>query len=317
MTSGGRGVVIHVRRDGTFLANFGCSYYHGTALAVCHIIAEFLGVDRKAVQIGAVGNPDTSMDGGSQAGSRAVCANGTAAIVAARKIKDWAFAYVAEELGVAAEDLDVGDGAIFVKSDPSQSITWADVCGARPDPWPFAAEGQSWSENLQIPISGPNGDFPVGTRSFHRTGVAGAFEVAVDPETGDVEVLNMVNVCDAGRVLDRFSAEGQINSGFWVQASMKGNHWNVFHDPGTGTLLSQTMLDDKMPTSMDLDETKNNPQLLETVSHVGPFGAHGIGEPAATANAVAYISAVGAAIGQIIEERPIPPRRILELLGKA
>jgi CO/xanthine dehydrogenase Mo-binding subunit len=98
---------------------------------------------------------------------------------------------------------------------------------------------------------------------------------------------------------------------------MKGTHWNVFHDPGTGTLLSQTMLDDKMPTTMDLDETKNNPVLLETISHTGPFGAHGIGEPAASANAVAYNIAVGNAIGQIIEERPIPPRRILQLLGKA
>jgi CO/xanthine dehydrogenase Mo-binding subunit len=317
MTSGGRGVVIHVRRDGTFLANLGCSYYHGTALAVCHVIAEYLGVDRKKVQIGAVGNPDCSMDGGSQAGSRAVCANSSAAIVACRQLKDWAFAYVAEELGVDAANLDVGDGAIFDKTNPANSMSWDDVCGARPSPWPAAFAGQSWSEYLQSPISGPMGDFPVGTRSFHRTGVAGAFEVAVDPETGEVEVLDMVNVCDAGRVLDRHSAEGQINSGFWVQASMKGTHWNVFHDPGTGTLLSQTMLDDKMPTTMDLDETKNNPVLLETISHTGPFGAHGIGEPAASANAVAYNIAVGNAIGQIIEERPIPPRRILQLLGKA
>jgi CO/xanthine dehydrogenase Mo-binding subunit len=312
-----RGVVIYAKRDGTFNVGLGCSYYHGTPIAVCHIVAEFLGVDRKAVQIGNVGDVAATMDGGSQAGSRAVCSNGTAAIEACRKIKEWAFGHVAEEFGVTPEDLDVGDGAIFVKADPSQSITWADFCNGRPDPWPFAAVGQSWGENLQIPISGPMGDFPVGTSSFHRTGVAGAFEVAVDPETGDVEVLSMVNVCDAGRVLDRFSAEGQINSGFWVQASMKGNHWNRFMDPGNGTLLSQTMLDDKMPTSMDLDETKNNPVLLETISHVGPFGAHGIGEPAATANTAAYINAVGAAIGQIVEERPIPPRRILELLGKA
>jgi len=315
-TGTGRGVIIQPRRDGTFLVLLGCSYYHGTPIAVCHVIAEELGVDRKAVQIGDVSNPDTSLDGGSQAGSRAVCSNSTAAIMACRQIKDWAFPWVAEELGVPVENLDVGDGAIFDKTNPSNSITWADV-GNNPDPWPFAAVGQSWGENLQIPISGPMGDFPVGARAFHREGVAGAYEVAVDPETGEVEVLSMVNVCDAGRVLDRFSAEGQINSGFWVQASMKGTHWNVFHDPGTGTLLSQTMLDDKMPTSMDLDETKNNPQLIETISHVGPYGAHGIGEPAATANSVAYITAVGNAIGKIIEERPIPPRRILQLLGKA
>ena len=161
------------------------------------------------------------------------------------------------------------------------------------------------------------GDFPIGTRSFHRQGCAGVVEVAVDQDTGDVEVLNHINVVDAGRIIDRHSAEGQFKCSLWVHCGMKGRHWNVFHDPGTGILLSQTMLDDKMPTFMDLDETKSTQVMLETISYTGPFGAHGIGEPAASANAAAYINAVGNALGVILEERPITPAKILQVLGKA
>jgi CO/xanthine dehydrogenase Mo-binding subunit len=98
---------------------------------------------------------------------------------------------------------------------------------------------------------------------------------------------------------------------------MNGRLWNVKHDAGTGILLSQNLLDDKMPTSMDLDETKNNAILTETVSYVGPFGAHGIGEPAATANSACYINALGNALGVVLDERPITQDMILKILGKA
>jgi len=314
MSSGGRGAIIHLRRDGTALITLGTSDYHGGPHGLGHIAAEALGMKRDSVQVGGFGNPSISLDGGSQAGSRATCANGTALIAAAEDLKRQVFPGVAEELEVAVEDLDAKDGMIFSKTNPALAISWDDAGGDAPRP--IIGWGQSAAEYLRKPMSSPMGDFPIGTRSFHRTGVAGACEVAVDPDTGDVEILDFVNVCDAGRVIDRHSAEGQVMSGFWVQCGMNGRLWNVKHDHGTGILLSQNLIDDKMPTTMDLDETKNNAILTETVSYVGPFGAHGIGEPAATANSACYINALGNALGVVLDERPITQDMILKILGK-
>ncbi|MFC1866086.1 xanthine dehydrogenase family protein molybdopterin-binding subunit [Chloroflexota bacterium] len=321
MTSGGRGAIIHLRRDGTALVTLGSSDYQGGPHALGHMAAEALGMKRESVQIGMFGNPDVSLDGGSQAGSRATCSNGSALVIAAEDLKRQVFPVVAEELSgdvpgsVVADDLDAKDGMIFSTKDPTKSMSWDDAGGEAPRP--ILGWGQSWGENLMRPMSSPMGDFPIGTRSFHRQGCAGVCEVAIDQDTGDVEVLGYWNVVDAGRVIDRHSAEGQYKCGMWVGCGLKGLHWNIFHDDGTGILLSQTMLDDKMPTSMDLDETKNHPIMMESISYTGPFGAHGIGEPAASANAACYINAVGSALGVIIQERPITPPKILQILGKA
>lgn len=312
-----RGVLINMRRDGTFLITVGSSDYHGGHHGLAMIAAEALGCTHDQIQVGSGGNPDVSMDGGSQAGSASATSNGTAAYAAAMDIRQQLFAFVGPELGVNPEDLDAKDGLIFVKTNPTQSMNFEDAWDTIPRPsLPIIGIGRSTNQILRKPL----GDFPVGNAAFHRGGVAGAFEVAIDPETGEVEILDFVNVCDAGRVIDRHTAEGQVLSGMWVQAAMKGTLWDVRHDPGTGVLLSQTFLDDKIPTSMDLDDTKNvmgtNAILMETLSACGPFGVQGIGEPSATANYAAYFMAVSNALGVWIDERPITPDKILKILGK-
>jgi hypothetical protein len=101
---------------------------------------------------------------------------------------------------------------------------------------------------------------------------------------------------------------------------MKGRLWNVMHDPGTGAVLHQTYIDDKLPTSMDVDDSLNDNEhaiLLETISAIGPFGCNGIGEPAASAMMAAYFMAISNAIGVWLDKRPITPQLILKALGKA
>jgi len=310
-TGGGRGAIINARSDGTFLLTTGMSAHSGGPQSQVAIVAEALGVPYEAVQVGSWGDSDVSPDGGGQFGSTSCTNNGAAAYMAAMDIREQLFAEAASMLEVNPEDLDAREGKVFVKTDPTISITHAEVMDELGNT--VVGVGTSWRSILRKPMAG----FPVGNSAWHRTGVAGAFEVAIDPETGEVEVLNYVNVCDAGRVIDRHACEGQIMSGYWVQAGMKGRLWDVKHDPVTGVLLSQTFLDDKMPTSMDLDETKENSIFLETISAIGPFGCNGIGEPAASANYPAYFNAVGNALGVRIAERPIPPQKILEILGKA
>jgi len=93
--------------------------------------------------------------------------------------------------------------------------------------------------------------------------------------------------------------------------------WETEHDPGTGVLLTQTHLDMKLATAMDVPDEKNNYIFLETVNAVGAFGCNGIGEPASPLGFGAFIDAINNALGLSLSERPLSPDRILKALGKA
>jgi CO/xanthine dehydrogenase Mo-binding subunit len=96
---------------------------------------------------------------------------------------------------------------------------------------------------------------------------------------------------------------------------MCGRRWENQYDPGTGVLRSQTFLDDKLPTAMDLHETVNNHHMVESLSYTGPYGATGCGEPIAS-HFNTYMLAIGNAIGVYVNERPATSMKILRLLGK-
>jgi carbon-monoxide dehydrogenase large subunit len=138
--------------------------------------------------------------------------------------------------------------------------------------------------------------------------------VAVDPDTGAVEILNYVNVLDAGRVIDRFSSEGQMAAGMqveWNQAML----WEDVYDPITGVQMGYNHIHDRMCTSLDIPEDKNQIALLETIDANGPYGCHGIGEPAIGKQAC-IVNAVNNAINKWIVTTPVTPRTILRALGK-
>jgi xanthine dehydrogenase molybdenum-binding subunit len=311
-TTGGRGCIINMTRGGDCFMVSGGTRMSGGPGAMAQIVAETIGLTYDQVNVGAWGNPAISMDGGSQAGSTHTTNAGSAAQVAAWNVREQLFEYAAGELEVNPEDLDAKEGVIFVKADPSQNITHAAVMGRlRLVNGYGASYGSIWRK--------PDGQYPIGTPTYHRTGTAAAYEVAVDTETGEVEVLDYCNITDAGRVIDRFSSDGQIQSGqavHWGKAFL----WDVQHDPGTGVLLSQNLIDDKMATSMDVPTEKNvlgeNAILLETVNAIGPYGCNGMGEPAASANYAALITAINNALGTSINVRPVTPDVILQALGK-
>ncbi len=310
-TRTGRGIIINIKRDGSINYNTGQSRQQTGAIGgLSAIIAEALGATYDQVDCGAWGNPSNSPDGGSQGGSTGQTTNGAAALMAALDVRQQLFDYAAGQLKVTPEELDAREGKIFVKADPTQSITHAQVMAKIAKP--IIGVGKSFNNDLRRPFQG----FPAGTTAWHRTGTAAAYEVAVDTETGEVEILDYVNVCDAGRVIHRFGAEGQISSGQQAHFN-KTFIWDVNHDPQRGVLLNQTMLDMKHCTTMDVPIDKNNFVLLETVNAVGAFGGNGIGEPASTPGYAALFNAVNNALGTDFYERPIPTDKILKALGKA
>ncbi len=79
-----------------------------------------------------------------------------------------------------------------------------------------------------------------------------------------------------------------------------------------GRVLNDTLADYKLATIMDIPEIY--PILVETTHSEGPFGAKGIGEPAAAPTAPAIANAVFDAVGVRIKDLPITPEKILAAL---
>jgi len=311
--SGARGFIVNMCEDGTVLFNSGSARNMGGPGAMGTIIAETIGVTFDQVRCGDWGNTDVSSEGGMQAGSTLTVSLGPAMMVAAQDVRQQLFAMAASSatnmLKTTPDALDAKEGKIFIKADPTKSVTHAQVMAAIAQP--VIGRGVRWEPILRKAV----GTFAVGGTGVHRTGCASAAEVAVDPDTGEVELLNFVNVVDFGRVIDRVSSEGQMNAGMPVQWN-QAMYFEDIYDPITGVLLGYNHIHDRICTTLDIPVEKNQTALLETIDANGPYGAHGIGEPA-TGTFCSISNAINNATGKWIVSTPATPRTILRALGKA
>ena len=278
-------------------------------VAMTAIIAETLGVNYKDVRCGDFGCTATAPEGGIQAGSTQLRSLGAAMMVAAQDVKAQLFNVAAAQLKVKAEDLDAKEGKIFLKSDPTKFITHKDVMAKQEQP--FIGRGVRWENILRRPL----GKWAAGAPCVHRTGTASAWEVAVDPETGEIEILDFFLATDAGRIIERESIEGQYSVGLNNMIN-QGIYFDDIYDPTTGRMLNYNFERDLFVTFMDMPTEKNKYAILETIDANGPYGAHGIGEPVAGMYA-GLRNAVNNAIGKYIDTGPMTPMTILKYLGKA
>ncbi len=299
---------VGVELDGTIVIRCGVpDLGAGQANSLCQIAAEILGVPLDQLTIYSTDSATTPLAGTSTA-TRQLYMSGNAVFMAASNVRKVILDRAARQFEEDADQLDMADGQIFVKANPAQSIALADfakVC---------AAEGLHLS-NLAIfrapftdpidPETGQGRVFPDFTFGAH------AVEVAVDTETGQVELLKSVACHDVGRAINSAAAEGQI-----VGGSMQGLGYALMEDLliKDGVIRAPTLSEYLIPTSMDFPATQAI--ILESGSGVGPFGAKGIGEPALTPAAPAVANAVTDAIGVRIHELPITPERVLVALDQ-
>ena len=136
-------------------------------------------------------------------------------------------------------------------------------------------------------------------------------EVAVDTETGKVEVLKHLAVVDPGKVIRRTSLEGQLHQVMMFSEGAQLSEEFAF-DKMSGVKLHTNMLDYKKPTILDIGPVDSI--LLETRVGNAAYGANGISH--SMANTHLIICAIQNAIGQWVDP-PATPDRVLKALGKA
>jgi xanthine dehydrogenase YagR molybdenum-binding subunit len=132
-------------------------------------------------------------------------------------------------------------------------------------------------------------------------------EVEVDTETGITRVRRITCVQDCGLVVNRTTAESQINGGI-----IGGIGYALFEerllDRNTGRMVNPNMEFYLLPGMSDI------PPIDVVLMDQPERGVIGIGEPPAISTAAAIGNAVANAIGVRIRSIPITPAKILTAL---
>jgi CO/xanthine dehydrogenase Mo-binding subunit len=198
--------------------------------------------------------------------------------------------------GAKPEELDLQDGKVVFKNDPSKGLPLA----------------QAVKSNLFATYSGrpPLALWNEQGKKLDTMNVA-MCEVAVDTETGEVEIIRFGVVADPGKIMRRTSLESQIHQVMFFSEGCQ-RYEDFIYDDKTGVRLSTNMFEYKKPTIMD--HAKVDMELLETRAGNACYGANGISHSLANTHLV--ISAIYNAIGKWVDP-PATPDKVLKALGKA
>jgi len=171
------------------------------------------------------------------------------------------------------------------------------------------------------PDADPRGlEVTTGYKAKRDTGTfsyaAHAAVVAVDPETGELEILDYVVVEDGGTLVNPMIVDGQILGGA-AQGIGTALYEEMRFDT-QGQPLASTLSDYLLPGPTEVP----NIRILHmaTPSPYTRFGQKGIGEGGAIAPPAAIANAVNDALkglGAELLVSPITPRRIVEAIARA
>jgi xanthine dehydrogenase YagR molybdenum-binding subunit len=295
----GSGVAAQVKihRDGSVELFTGAQDIGGgfrTAMAI--VAAEELGIPTAAVaaRIGDTNYPQGPGSGGSNTTNTVAPAVRLAAHGALARLLE----EVAPALSAKPDELAVRDGKIFVKADPSRSLT-------------FKAAAAKMSGEVIDETADRKRQFETVRDDIAGTQFA---EVEVDLETGEVRVVKMVSVNDCGFPMNTLTAESQV-----IGAMIQGASWalleNRILDRSVGTMVNPNLESYKIFSPADMFEAK---AILTPVANLGNnTSAAGLGEPPIVPTLAAIANAVANACGARVRELPITPDRVLAALAAA
>ncbi len=286
---------IQVNSDGSVeLTNGVQDIGTGIRTAIAMVAAEELGLKPSDIST-KIG--DTNFGLGPASGGSQTTGGLTPAVRnAAYLVKLKMFGIAAPILKVKEEELSLGDGKIFVTSDPAKNLTWKQVA-SKISGDKFTVIGERVKDHLSV------------APPFIR-GVQFA-EVEVDTETGVIRVDRVVAVHDCGRPMNRLTLESQINGGI-IQGLSYALFENRLLDRNTGVMVNANLEQYKIAGAMDIPEIES--VIIDVNRGVSSTGAMGIGEPATVPTAAAIANAVYHAIGVRIRELPMTPAVVLKAL---
>ena len=286
---------VLIREDGTVTINEGSPDIGGSRASMCLMAAETLGIPYERITAHVADTESTgycNMTGG----SRTTFATGMAVVQACEDIIAQCKERAAMTWDIDADQVDWDDGQAV----PKPGVN-ADV-----DPLSLADIARAW---------GRTGGPILGRASVNAQGAGAGFSVnwtdlAVDRETGKVDVKAYTAIQDAGRAIHPAYVEGQMQGGAAQGLGWALNEEYIYDD--NGVMENAGFLDYRVPVASDLPMIDT--QIIEVPNPTHPYGVRGVGETPITAPLAATSNAVRDALGFRVSELPMSPPRLLEAI---
>ena len=283
---------MSVNSDGTVSLVEGSPDIGGSRTSLAMQAAEALGIRAEDVHPQVADTDSIGYTPGT-GGSRVTFSTGWAVYEAAQDVRRQMIDRAARIWGVEADTAEMEAGQIRSKADPELKMSFKEL-----------------AEQL-----GGTGGTIIGRGTIDPAGVGGAFagnivDLETDPETGKVTILRFTAVQDAGKAIHPSYVEGQMQGG-----SVQGIGWALneeYYMTGEGAMANNSLLDYRMPTSLDL------PMIDTVIVEVGnpghPFGVRGVGEVNIVPPPAAVANAIYRATGSRMDLLPMKPAAVMESL---
>jgi carbon-monoxide dehydrogenase large subunit len=231
--------------------------------------------------------------------SRSLTVGGAALIGAADRLRERILAIAAHRLEARPGDLEITGAAVQVKGDPTAAVTLTDIATA-------AWRGRNLPDGMAPGLEEREVyDPPANVYGY----AAHAAAVAVDPDTGKIEIEGYWAANDCGVVVNPTIVEGQLHGGI-VQGIGMAVMEELAYAPD-GQPLTTTFADYLLPSAPESPPIET--ELIQTPSPVTPGGMKGVGESGVISAPAAIGNAVAAALPHVagrITATPLTPYAI-------
>ena len=278
------------------------SHGQGLETTLAQVAHEVLGIDPDQVK---VVHGDTALTPYSTGtwGSRAMVMAGGAVAAACEALGERIAALGAHLLQTGREEVTLRDDGVY---GPSGHVSLEDVARLwylQPENLPEDADPRG----LEV-MEGYKTEVDSGTFSY----AAHACVVALDPETGEIELLDYVVVEDGGVLVNPMIVDGQVFGGV-AQGIGTALYEEMPYD-GSAQPLASTLADYHLPGACEIPSVRID--HIETPSPYTRFGQKGIGEGGAIGPPAAIANAINDALAAFAVEMDSTPITMQKVLAK-
>lgn len=272
-------VSVTLDPDGCYTLAVGTAEFgNGTTTVHAQLAATELNTTTDRLRIRQSDTDATDYDTGAF-GSAGTVVAGTAVLSACRQLRAAVIAAASNRTGVPENDCRLGPHGVQCGD---QFVQLADL------PTPLTEHGHHHGTPRSVAFN------------------VQAFRVAVDTETGRVQILQSVQAADAGVVLNPEQCRGQVEGGA-AQAIGSALYEEMQVGPD-GTILTQTLRSYHIPQLADLPVTEVH--FADTYDRLGPLGAKSMSESPYNPVAPALANAIARACGARLRRLPMTPARV-------
>ena len=290
--TGPSAAVAVVAPDGKVSLTEGSPDIGGTRASIAQQFAEVLGIPVEDVNP-QIGDTDSIGFTSNTGGSSVTFKTGFAAYTAAQDVKQQMISRAARIWEVTEDDVVFEDGVFTHRADDQLRLTFQQLAAR------------------QVPTGGPI----VGRGGVNPGGAGPAIachivDVAVDVDTGKVDIIRYTAIQDAGKAIHPSYVEGQIQGGV-----VQGIGWALneeYYINDQGHMVNSSFLDYRMPVSLDLPMIDTVIVEVDNPNH--PYGVRGVGEVPIVPPMAAIANAIYDAIGVRLTVLPMNPGNVLEAL---